>query len=525
MAEEKKQDSDSATNTSIQKIAKGTLIVLIGSLVGILFTFIGRVLIIRFWSQSDYGVFSLALAILLIFSLIGSLGLGQGIIRNIAYSRGKKEGKKILDFISASIFFSIVASILLGFFLFFISKFIALRLFNEPGLIAPLKIFAIALPILNVINIVASIFRGFDQVKPMVYFKQVLIHALFPVFIVIIVFFNLAFIYVFYGYLASIVISCILLIIYALKRISTSKIFSLKSIASSPAKELILFSLPLLGSTILVDIIIWADTFMLGSLKSSADVGLYAAANPLARFISFPIIAFSVIFISIVSGLYAKGKMDEIKRNFVILTKWICLPTLPVFFLLFLYPDEIITFLYGSSYLPAATALRILSIGYIIKNFTGLHQSLLVAANKTRFIFSSLLVVAILNIVLNFALIPRFGIVGAAIASAISIFAANLIKSLKLYSITGVQPLSKNLIKPTLLSTVVILLIYFILQNFLTVNIWMIAIIFVSYYVIFGLATLLTRSLDKEDLDMLQAIERKTGIKSKLIKRIMVKFL
>ena len=53
----------------------------------------------------------------------------------------------------------------------------------------------------------------------------------------------------------------------------------------------------------------------------------------------------------------------------------------------------------------------------------------------------------------------------------------------------------------------------------------MIGIIFISYYIIFGLGTLLTKSFDQEDLDILQSIEKKTGFKSKIIKRILLKFI
>ena len=162
---------------------------------------------------------------------------------------------------------------------------------------------------------------------------------------------------------------------------------------------------------------------------------------------------------------------------------------------------------------------------FIINNFLGPNGATLIAMGKSRFIMFASLATAILNIGLNIILIPPFGIEGAAIASVVSIVSINLMKCWKLYSLNGAQPLSKNLIKPTLVSLGLITIIHFISQNFLTIRIWMIPLFFILYYAIYILAILLTKSLDQEDLKMLTEIERKTGIKSTSIKRFLAKFL
>ena len=56
-------------------------------------------------------------------------------------------------------------------------------------------------------------------------------------------------------------------------------------------KELVFFSLPLLGSAIMITIVMYVDTLMLGYFKTTEIVGLYNAAHPLARFISEPLAA------------------------------------------------------------------------------------------------------------------------------------------------------------------------------------------------------------------------------------------
>ncbi|MCW3130231.1 MAG: hypothetical protein N2V75_09065 [Methanophagales archaeon] len=67
-------------NQSLQKIAKGTGIIFIGTIIGMLLGFV----------SSEYGIFSLALVLMSIFALISSLGLQSGVTRQIAFFRGKK---------------------------------------------------------------------------------------------------------------------------------------------------------------------------------------------------------------------------------------------------------------------------------------------------------------------------------------------------------------------------------------------------------------------------------------------------
>ncbi|MBA7548631.1 hypothetical protein ES705_41096 [subsurface metagenome] len=80
-------------NQSLQKIAKGTGIVFTGTIIGLLLGFISRVIIVRYTTQTEYGIYSLALVIISIFATISTLGLQEGSTRYIAYFRGKKEEK------------------------------------------------------------------------------------------------------------------------------------------------------------------------------------------------------------------------------------------------------------------------------------------------------------------------------------------------------------------------------------------------------------------------------------------------
>jgi O-antigen/teichoic acid export membrane protein len=359
----------------------------------------------------------------------------------------------------------------------------------------------------------------------MVYFHDILRPLLLLLFLLPVILLNLPFTGVFYAFLGSLVISCVVLIVYTVKRLPFPIGFRTMLSANPVAKELLFFSLPLLGINMLHLIIVWTDTLMLGGLKSSVDVGLYNAAYPLAQFISAPLAAMALIYVPVASGLYAQGSMPEMRRIFSILTKWLCAATLPLFLIFFLFPDAVLSFLFGASYASAANALRILSLGFIINNFMGPNTAFLIAMGQVRFVMWATLATAGLNVGLNSALIPPFGIEGAAIASMASLVSINLIVCWKLYSLAKAQPLSKNLLKPILASLAFAFLFQFIFGNFVTVVWWMLPLLFILYYGIYGLAILLTKSFDKEDISMLLAIEKRAGVNLSFIKRILRRFL
>jgi len=512
-------------NESLVRITKGAGIAFCGSLAGLLLGFIGRTLVARYGTEADYGVFSLAFAILSICTVIATLGLQQGIPRSIAYVRGGNDSERVQKLIPASVQFGLIAGISLGIIVFLASDILAAKIFHDTALGFPLKIFALGIPFLTLIYVFVSVFRGFDDVKPTVYFRDILRNFLFPLLLLPIIFLDLPFTGVFYAFVASLVICFVALIVYTVKRLPFPIGFRTRLSVNPVARELLLFSLPLLGVVMLNFIIAWTDTLMLGGLKSSADVGLYNAAHPLAQFISAPLGAMVLIYMPVASGLYAQGSVPEMRRIFSIITKWLCSATLPLFLILFLFPDTVLSFLFGASYAPAATALRILSIGFIISNLLGPNRATLIAIGEVRFIMRATLATAVLNIGLNIALIPPFGIEGAAIASVAAITSINVIRCWKLYSLSKAQPLSKNLLKPTLASLALVFLFQFIFGTFVTVTWWMIPLLFILYYGIYGLTILFTKSFDKEDISMLLVVEKRLGFNLRFIKRIIQRFL
>lgn len=507
-------------NESLQKVAKGTGLVFIGTIIGMILGFVQRVLIARHYTQAEYGVFSLATGILSIFAITSSLGLQEGVTRQIAYYKGKKEQKKVKDIIISSVEIALVASVIFSLILFFGSNFISTKLFHEESLILTLKILSISLPFFVLANIFTAIARGFNDIKPKVYFQDILRKFLFILLLIFIIWFNLSFLELMYAFSFSFIISCVLLAIYISKKFFISAKKEKNVSIFSVRKELLLFSLPLLITSIQNLIMTYTDTLMLGCFKTVDVVGLYNAALPVANFI--PIVLTSMVFIytPVASEFYSKNMLSMLKRNYAILTKWVFAATLPLFLIFFLFPCITLNLVFGIKYVKAGAVLQILALGFFIHTFLGPNGATLTSIGKTKLLMWASLLSAILNILLNIILIPTMGIIGAAIASASSLGLANIILSIKLYQISRIHPFTKNYIKSIVVSLLIVVTIYLLAYNILTVTSWMLPLLFILFLAIYTFALLFTKSFDKEDLEMLMVIEKKTGINLLPIRRI-----
>ncbi|MGB2728537.1 MAG: flippase [Halobacteriota archaeon] len=509
-------------NQSLQKIAKGTGIVFTGTIIGLLLGFVGRVILVRFTTQTEYGIYCLALVVISIFATISTLGLSEGSTRYIAYFRGKNEEGKVRGVISSSLKIAIIASISLAVISFFSSDFISVSIFHTPALSTPLKIFSIAIPFTVLINVFIAIFRGFDRVDAKVYFQDILRNVLFLLFLIAVVLFGLSFLGVIYAYLASIAVTCIALVIYMLNKspLSVGK----NSVTNPMTKDLLIFSAPLLAVSMLLMMMSWTDTLMLGYFKTPDVVGLYNAALPLAHLLPVVLLSMNFIYVPIVSQLYSKNLIEEMKRNFAVLTKWIFLLTLPLFFVLVLFPDVVLNLLFGSRYIGASLALQILAIAFFCNAALGFPYSTLIVIGKSKFLMYVFLISAIINIILNIVLIPPMGIVGAAIASALSVVVGKILNTTKLYKISTIHPFTKNYLKIAGL-LVAFLFVFYILRSLVIMSPWMFTALFSLFLVSYGLSLLFTKSFDEEDIMILLTIEKRLGLDLTSIKRILKRFV
>ncbi|AKB61541.1 flippase [Methanosarcina mazei] len=497
-------------NNSIKTIAKGSYFVFLGVMINLFLGFIIRIILVRFTTQEEFGMYSIAITITGIFTTISTLGLGEGSTRYIAYFRGKDEKQNVQDTIFSSIIIGLVSSILLMGISFSSSGIIATRIFNSPEISLILKATSITIPFIVLIDIGVAIFRGFEKAKVSVYINNILKNVTYSFLLTTVVFLKLSFSEMVYAYVISIIITGIIAAVYFIKKPPLKMKWD-KIRINYITRELLLNSIPLLGVSILLLIMSWTDTLMLGYFKTPEVVGSYNTAYPIAHLLSIVLSSISFLYVPIIAQLYSKNQIKELKLISGTYTKWCFMLTLPIFFVIFMFPDFTLNLFFGQRYTGVSETLQILAFGCLLDSYFGFNYYTLLCAGKSRLLVNCSMISAGLNILLNFILIPPYGTVGAAIASVSSFALIEIYMTIRLNRLFKVHPFTKSYIKITFISGILLYIFYAYKDSFV-LSIWTVLIYMFLFLFIYAILLLFSRSLDQTDIRMIKTIEKRIGI-------------
>lgn len=162
-----------------------------------------------------------------------------------------------------------------------------------------------------------------------------------------------------------------------------------------------------------------ADTFMIAYLRSDQEVGFYNAAY---RFLEAAAVFATVAMNPIIPIFSRKAASDRdgLKRSYTRVIEVLGISVLPVGVILHQASPFVIHLLFGDGYQPSAAVLEVLAPAGVLVFFCLINTALCLALGIVHFGYWNTAAAAGINILLNLAWIPRYGIVGAAYAALIS---------------------------------------------------------------------------------------------------------
>ena len=176
---------------------------------------------------------------------------------------------------------------------------------------------------------------------------------------------------------------------------------------------------PLIFTGVAITIYLRIDQVMLGEMVGSREVGIYSVAVRMVEVWAFipPAVYYSV-FPGIVEAKAENeelfyGRLQQFYNSMALAAYAIAIPVT------FLAPWLVRT-LYGSAYAPGGLMLAVLIWGNLFTSLEMARGSLMMTMNWTRLYLVIVALGAVLNVGLNYVLIPRYGGMGAVIASLVS---------------------------------------------------------------------------------------------------------
>lgn len=271
---------------------------------------------------------------------------------------------------------------------------------------------------------------------------------------------------------------------------------------------LVLFSM-----TLFIQVFTHLDTTMLGFIAGNAAVGYYTAANRMCGMVSSVITAVTVVLTPRIAYYTKSGDQDEIRKLTGFALNIILLLAIPMALGLALLSEQIILIFSGRGFSEAIITGRILSLRTLlvpINSFMVLH--LFIPLQKEKWNLISTSAAAVLNLCMNWVLIPIFAQNGAAIGT---ICAEGIECVINLFFLSKILDL-KNVFAKTwqcLLAGLGIIVPYFILKRFaLNDYLFTATLIAISAPAYFSLLYLFGNHIVREGVDK---VLRKAGIDTK----------
>lgn len=418
--------------------------------------FLIQIFIARKLGAEGFGIFAFALSFAGIFAFLADFGFSTLALRNIA--RDKTEIKKYFDNI---IFIKTVLGVAV-----FLLIILSAQLLSFDKSTNILIYLAGAIAIINTFSdFFRSFFRAFEKMQWEAFSKiaEGILLAFVIWFLIIWRGVNLK--EIFYGYIIVGIIILILNLIILSKKFLKENVFKKYSLDYQEVKIMLKESLPLVFSAVFISIYYYIDQIMLGVISTKIDLGYYSAAQRIVQGLSM---FYVIILISFSPQITYFFKKDKKRLKFLLekMNKITLAIAVPLGIGGTVFAPEIINFIFGDEYSRSIFAFQILIWSQAIVFVSACYGNALVMCNKQNKYLYGVALGAAVNIILNYMLIIKYSLYGAALATVIT--------QLAVFAYMR-SALNKNIIKisfrqyiakPLLASFIIILTLFYFKESF-----------------------------------------------------------
>lgn len=248
------------------------------------------------------------------------------------------------------------------------------------------------------------------------------------------------------GVAATLLVSAVLAAVLLVRSARVTR-HDVATVSGTDVRVLAVFCLPLLGANVFGIVAPRMDVMLLGYWASSVDVGRYLVAFQTAAVLALVLGAFDVVFAPLMSRAWSTQDAVTMRDSYLAVHRMASMATMPIFVSVVVFREEILA-LFGGATGEAATALSILAVGHLVNAMTGGSSTVLLMTGRSRIV---LLNTIVYGLGLGFAaalLIPRWGIVGAAVAASAALVGVNLMRVWQVWQRHAVLPWTGQIMKP-----------------------------------------------------------------------------
>jgi O-antigen/teichoic acid export membrane protein len=425
-------------------MARSSAIVFAGSFVGQGLQFGSQIVLARLLGLADFGLYGIGWTLLQLVAPLAALGLNSGVIYAASVA-GSDTGRR-RDVLLQSLGLGLLAGAAIGAAGYIGAPRLSTGVFGKGELTGVIRSFSLALPLLTVLMVAAA---STKLSMSMVYSTctQAFVQPGLNLLLLAVALYFLQ--WRLMGAIAVTVISYALSLLVAFYFMVSLFWPTLRSPDKmrSYVGELLAFSLPASLAGAFANLINRVDRLVVGAFLPATEVGIYQAASQTSSLFAVVPDIFNSVITARVADLYTRGEIKRLDELFKVGAKWSFYLAMPLFLVVCAAPGGVMEVFYGLPYRRGAWPLLLLCLGLMSDAVIGAAPAILIFSGHQKFLGSISAGALFSAIVLNYLLVPKFGMIGGAISTALVEGGMLLGMLLAVKSRIGVWPYDRRWLK------------------------------------------------------------------------------
>jgi O-antigen/teichoic acid export membrane protein len=402
----------------------------------LLLSFVVSILLTRILGVDGYGIYAFSMSWVLILNIIGSLGSRGLVVREVATNNSHQRWGVIRGFLQWSNTVVILASIAVS--VVFAIGMWQFSATDNTDTFQTLLLSLVLVPVMSLTIIRQSAMQGFGHILKGQLPDSILQPLLFITFLVCTYWLNSGEVEVIWVMGLKVISSILAFAIgaYLLYRIIPPQIKKASPEYQTSQWLPSMLSLVFIAGTGVI--YTRSDVVMLGMMVGPSAVGLYAIATRLANLVLISQQVGANVLGPHVASLYANQEIKRLQALTRKSTRAVVAYALPLTLGMIVFSPWLLS-IFGPDFLESRNILIVLCVSKLLNVSTGPVNLLLTMTHYERVNAVVTGVGAILNLILNFLLIPIYGPMGAALATGFTSIIANVILAIIVYRRLGIN--------------------------------------------------------------------------------------
>jgi O-antigen/teichoic acid export membrane protein len=403
---------------SFDKFAKDVAIIgLSETIYGLGVLLISLPLITKNIGASEYGIWAQILVTVSLLVPVVLIGLSQSLIRYLA---AEKKAQNIREYFFSSILFVILWGSIVSLVVYFSADWLAATVFKDPNTSIYIEIGSSLIVLTAIAQLSILYFRIFRFIKT--YAALRILTMLINVFLIFLFFeFNLEL----FGVISATILTNIIIFILSMIIIISKIGFALPHF--SKMKTLFRYGIPLIPNPMIEWLRTSSDRYIIGFFLGIVAVGIYSASYTIGAIIITFVTPLQLILFPTLSKMFDDGNINQIPIYLEYSVKYFLMITIPAAVGLSVLAKPVLLILTTSEFISGAFLIPFIAFGGIFFGIYLISINITHLVKITKYNLYLYAIAAIVNIFLNFMLIPKLGLIGAAISALIAFIALALL--------------------------------------------------------------------------------------------------